>query len=104
MPVGDQARRLPAAAQHALDRGYHVTAVAPGMVALRMVLDGQADFVIAAQALDLPAVQIADQPPPLPRHAPRLMLSSRPAAADHVGASRVRHVTHPVHRVTHGGR
>ncbi|MGQ5260992.1 hypothetical protein ACTWLT_09580 [Micromonospora sp. ZYX-F-536] len=65
MPVDDQARRFAVAAQHANDRGYEVTAVAPGMVALRMVLDGQADVVIAAQALDLPEVEIADRPPPV---------------------------------------
>ncbi|WP_346535524.1 hypothetical protein [Micromonospora sp. DPT] len=80
MPVDDQARRLAAAAQHALDRGYQVTAVAPGMVALRTVLDGQAHFVIAAQASDLPEVQVADQPPPVmprPRTSPDVVPPSR---------------------------
>ncbi|MEH0934479.1 hypothetical protein [Micromonospora psammae] len=60
-----------------------MTAVAPGMVALRLVLNGQAAFVIAAQALDLPDVQIADQPPPVvprPRTSPDVVPPQPPQA------------------------
>lgn len=81
MPREDQVRLLATAAQYATDRGYHVIAAAPGMVALRMVLDGHADVVISPTAIDLPEVQIADQaPPPLiprPRTAPDVVPPSR---------------------------
>ncbi|WP_435589822.1 hypothetical protein [Micromonospora aurantiaca (nom. illeg.)] len=67
MPDRDQALRLAAAAQHALDRGYRVTAVAPAAVALRMVVDGHADVVIAAGLDDLPQIEVAAGPPVVPR-------------------------------------
>jgi len=59
MPDHDQAQRLADAAAYALDCGYQVTAVAEAAVALRMVLDGHADLLIAAALDDLPQVEVA---------------------------------------------
>ncbi|MET8908419.1 hypothetical protein [Micromonospora sp. NPDC004551] len=63
MPEQDQAQRLAAAAQHALDLGYQVTAVAPAAVALRMVAEGHADVILAASLGDLPQIEVADSAP-----------------------------------------
>ncbi|MGS2619958.1 hypothetical protein ACVCAH_36615 [Micromonospora sp. LZ34] len=72
MPVDDQAHRPAATAQHALDRGYEVTAVASAAVALRMVVDGHADVIVAVSLDDLPEIEVADAPrlKPRPRTAP----------------------------------